>query len=193
MLTTTRSPSIGHKGVHDSNAVEGGGGKETVTPPFVSAAPIDEGNIFLWRAVLAGTPTVDIVLDLTFTPDYRQVPKLRVPHARALQHGRVLDQRQGPAGALPEPPRGRGSHRHREWAQEKGDAHGWSPATTVASLLVNLHALLLSGDEVPFGSPEWVKAAETAKSFKDAATGHDGRNPATWWPPVKEHLLHPYI
>ena len=57
----------------------------------------------------------------------------------------------------------------------------------MASLLVNLHALLLSGDEVPLGSPEWIKAGETAKSFKDAATGHDGRNPATWWPPVKEY------
>ena len=56
----------------------------------------------------------------------------------------------------------------------------------MASLLVNLHALLLSGDEVPLGSPEWIKAGETAESFKDAATGHDGRDLATWWAPVKK-------
>jgi hypothetical protein len=43
-------------------------------PPFVPAAPVDDDNLFVWRAVLAGTygsaiEGVAIVLDLTFPPD----------------------------------------------------------------------------------------------------------------------------
>ena len=49
---------------------------------------------------------------------------------------------------------------HTEWAgpqQQRGGAHGWSPGTTIASLLVNLHALLLSGwlFQLPGRLPGW--------------------------------------
>ena len=32
------------------------GALASAPPPFMSAAPMDDGNIFLWRAVLVGTP-----------------------------------------------------------------------------------------------------------------------------------------
>ena len=114
--------------------------------PYVSAAPLDEDNPFLWRALFSGvkgTPLegVAIAVDLTFPPDYPVKPPnagvvgvgllssflylsvrphvltgipvkpppspLRLHSVHPLQHGRLLDQRQGTAGALSEHPRRR--------------------------------------------------------------------------------------
>jgi hypothetical protein len=78
---------------------------------------------------------------------------------------------------------------HGDWAgaQGKGQAHGWSPATTVSSLLVNLHALLLSGDESPLDGPAWAATAAKARAFKCPHSSHDGSSPSTWWPPIAEY------
>ena len=50
-------------------------------PPYVSAAPLDESNLFEWRALLSGAhgsplEGVAIAVDLTFPADYpKQPPK----------------------------------------------------------------------------------------------------------------------
>lgn len=72
------------------------------------------------------------------------------------------------------------AHIHTEWASE---AHGWSPAYTVSTILVSMQALMM-GDMLSDRPSDVERMISGALKFQCPETGHVGSDSSKWFPQV---------
>lgn len=72
------------------------------------------------------------------------------------------------------------AHIHTEWASE---AHGWSPAYTVSTILISMQALIM-GDMFSSRASDVERMISSALKFECPETGHIGSDSAKWFPQV---------
>jgi ubiquitin-protein ligase len=146
-----------------------------------AAAPVGD-DLFHWKALVIGSAPYDFPLriELRYDAEYPvrapkaffETPVLYVGGASYKVDGKL---------AVCLNIFGNFAHVHTEWRDAAGS--GWSPGYTIETILVSLQGLLM--DEMLSQVPRDVDMARrAARSFRCAATGHDGGAPATFFPRV---------
>eukprot|EP00727_Mastigamoeba_balamuthi_P006471 m51a1_g2444 putative ubiquitin-conjugating enzyme e2 g2 (183) ;mRNA; r:868847-869933 len=130
-------------------------------PPGVAAGPVDEGNYFLWEAVIMGPDDTDyaggaFTATLAFPPDYPlSPPKMRFTcpmwHPNIYPNGDVCISILHAPGADP---------MHYESAAER-----WSPVQSIEKILISVVSMLAEPNDE---SPANIDAAKMWRSNREA-------------------------
>lgn len=161
--------------------------KQLKQEPIVGAMaqPANDKNIMKWHGIVVGTDGsslagIPIRFCLEFGNDYpNAAPNGFFETEIFYQNGvQVRDPKGRIAVCLSI--FGNFAHIHTEWASE---AHGWSPAYTVSTILVSMQALVM-GNMFSDRPSDVERMISSALKFQCSETGHDGSNSAKWFPQV---------
>lgn len=144
------------------------------------AAPMD-GDIMRWRVVLVAQAPYDfpIRIELKYSATYPMAaPKAYFETFVAYTGGATIMEEGKMAVCLNI--FGNFAHVHTEW---KDQQEGWTPAYTIETILVSLQALF-SSDMISRRDADVQRARREALAFRCKETGHDGSDPAKYWPPL---------
>lgn len=149
------------------------------------AQPASDKDILIWHGIVVGTggtslAGIPIRFCLEFPNDYPNAPPNGYFETEIYyQNGATLKDAKGRTSVCLSI-FGNFANVHTEW---KTEAHGWSPAYTVSTILITMQGMIMS-DMFSERPSDVERMISSALKFKCEETGHDGSDQSKWFPQV---------
>lgn len=147
-----------------------------------NAIPVGD-DVYNWKLNVVGEKPFDfpIRIHLEFPKDYpNSAPKAYFETKIVYTNGATIYDEKGRQSVCLNI-FGNFAHVHTEWKTQVGT--GWTPAYTVETIILSIQGLMMS--EMLSTRPEHIEEMRSsALAFKCPETGHDGSDPAKYWPQV---------